>query len=62
MAPAERKYPSIPDPRFGGPDAAVQAIKETVEVLTRQRGKTLHSAVTFQDLVDLGLITEAEVP
>jgi hypothetical protein len=40
---------SIPD--------TIDALKENVEVLTRQRKPIEAAAVTWQDLVDLGLIT-----
>jgi hypothetical protein len=42
--------------------ASVVAVKEVVEVLTRQRKPITSAAVTWQDLVDLGLITSAQVP
>lgn len=38
------------------------ALKDTVEVLTRQRKPVAAAAVTWQDLVDLGLITASQVP
>lgn len=42
-------------------EAAV-ATKEVVEVLTRQRKPVLAAAVTWQDLVALGLIPASKVP
>ena len=51
------KYPAIP-----APTAEVHAlrsssisIKETVEILSRQRGDPQHSAVTFEDLITMGI-------
>lgn len=57
-------FPSIPEPR---PEPNVlaecmRAVKQIAEVLTRQRGKPAQSAVTWQDLVDLGLITADRIP
>jgi len=58
------KYPPIPDPT-SDPVAlrnAAVALKETAEILTRQRGDRSLSAVTWQDLVELGLILPSQVP
>jgi hypothetical protein len=57
-------YKAIPDPA-PEPNSlreAVLAVKETVEVLTRQRKPVLAAAVTWQDLVDLKLIPAGKVP
>lgn len=54
------KYQSIPEPNLK-PESlrdSVLAIKQTVEIHTGQRGKKADTAVTWQDLVDLGLITK----
>ena len=53
-------YKAIPDPVPGDDSLyhAVTALKEVSEVLTRQRKPFLSAAVTFQDLVDMGLIGE----
>jgi hypothetical protein len=40
----------------------VVALKQAVEVLTRQRKPVSAGAVTWQDLVDLGVITSDQVP
>jgi len=59
MAASNAKYyASIPEPQ-PDPDslrAVSQAIKNNVEVLTGQRVPKAASAVTFQDLVDIGLL------
>lgn len=39
---------------------AVKALSEGYETLTRQRGEVGDWAVTFTDLVELGLITEEQ--
>jgi hypothetical protein len=41
---------------------AVSALKQTVETLTRQRKPVSAAAVTWADLVSLGLITPDRVP
>jgi len=58
------KYPSVPAPTvdIASLRESCAALKEVVEILTQQRGSTLNSAVTWQDLVNLGLITPAQVP
>lgn len=38
------------------------SMKEGIEILTGARGSKLNAAVTWQDLVDLRLITIAHVP
>jgi hypothetical protein len=58
------RYPSIPEPQ---PDvenllATVQALKETIEVLTGQRGLAPRRVATMQDLIDMALIIEDEIP
>jgi len=61
-----KRYPAIPDPGNTpeGVREAVKAMKQSVETLTRQRGlgRKVDAAVTWQDLVDLGLIDPTEVP
>jgi hypothetical protein len=57
-------YKAIPDPL---PDLnslreTALATKEAVEVLTRQRRPISAGAVTWKDLVDLGLIPLRKVP
>lgn len=58
------RYPPIPDSTTDPASlrATDLAIKETLEILTRQRGDPLLAAVTWGDLVALGLITSAQVP
>jgi hypothetical protein len=55
---------SIPEPQqdLGSLQAAVVAMKESVEVLAGQRGNPRDAAVTWQDLIDLGLIIPSEIP
>jgi hypothetical protein len=62
--PATIRYPSIPKPAADlvALSRAGEAMKETLEILTQQRGDKRHSAVTWQDLVDLGLILPSQVP
>ena len=58
------KYPSIPDPTTA-PEAlrtTSMALKEGYEILSRQRGDRSMSAVSWQDLVSLGLIKPSQVP
>ena len=42
--------------------ASCEVLKETVEMLTLQRGNHLDGAVTWQDLIDLGLCLPTQVP
>jgi hypothetical protein len=58
------RYPSIPNPTADvtALRSSGIAMKETLEILTQQRGNPLMSAVTWQDLVDLGLILPTQVP
>ena len=57
------KYPAIPeatqDPR--SMKATVDALKESVELLTGQR-RGLPRVVTWEDLVRLGLVSPEDVP
>jgi hypothetical protein len=58
------RYPAIPHPT-ADPAAlqkSVLALKEIAETLTQQRGDRSLSAVTWQDLVNLGLILPSQVP
>jgi len=58
------KYPSIPAPAAEpvALRASCDALKETVEILTLNRGNHLLGAVTWQDLIDLGLALPTQVP
>lgn len=59
-----KKYPSITEPLAeinSVRDTAAQ-LKETAEVLTGQRGTRSLAAVTWQDLLELGLIKPDQVP
>lgn len=42
--------------------ATAMATKESVEILAGQRGDPRECAVTWQDLIDLGLIQPSEIP
>jgi len=57
-------YRAIPDPAptVESLQRSVQALKETVEILTRQRRPVGAGAVTWQDLLDLELIASGQVP
>lgn len=59
-----RRYPAIPEPLpdLDGLAVAVRELKQAVEILTQQRKPYTLSAVTWQDLVDLGLIGSNRVP
>ena len=59
--------PNIPDIPLGTENQdALSAIKENIEVREGARYKVgdrmLNKSVTYQDLIDLGLITSAKVP
>lgn len=58
------KYPAIPNPaaEVHSLRSSAIALKETVEILTQQRGNRGGAAVTWQDLVNLGLILPSQVP
>jgi hypothetical protein len=58
------KYPSIPEPQAEvlALRSTAAALKETVETLTLQRGSKLNGAVTWQDLIDLGVALPTQVP
>lgn len=59
-----QKYPAIPDPvaEINSVRDTAAALKETSEILTQQRGNRNLSAVTWQDLLDLGLVTPLQLP
>lgn len=57
--------PAIPQPYATVPSlvATAEALKEAVETLNGQREKTkINAAVTWDDLVQLGLIGPEQVP
>lgn len=58
------KYGAIPEPTADPYDLleVVKALKQSVEVLTRQRKPVAAGAVTWHDLVALKLITPDQVP
>ena len=62
---SHQKLPQIPSPLQIEDDKtrkAIVAIKEIVEVREGRLGDNADNMVTFQDLVDLGLITESQIP
>lgn len=62
---AKKKFPGIPDPSRSadGMFETVVTMKQAVETLAGQRrGSRGQSAVTWDDLVDLGLIEAVQVP
>jgi hypothetical protein len=63
---ARGDFSAIPEPQLSlaSHQEALIALKETVEVLARQRrtDQVASSAVTFNDLVALGLIQRDEIP
>jgi hypothetical protein len=58
------KYPAIPDPSNDPTSLriSVLALKEAFEIITRQRKNVANAAVTWQDLVNLGLIQASQIP
>ena len=62
MARFKHKYPAIPTQLAHAGDlpalaAILNAIRERVEVFSRDRGDVEDSMVSVQDLIELGLIT-----
>jgi hypothetical protein len=59
-----QKYPAIPEPvaEINAVRNSCAALKEGQEILTRQRGDRTLSAVTWQDLLSLGLINASQLP
>lgn len=60
-----KRFPGIPDPAptMEGIFPVVTALKETVEVVTGQRRRVkTDAAVTWGDLVRLGIIRQDQVP
>jgi hypothetical protein len=57
-------YPSIPNPTSApnGTIDSVLAVKQTIEILTNVSGDVLDSAVTWRQLVALGVIAPTAVP
>ena len=58
------KYPPIPDPTTD-PESlrfSLVALKQGFEMLSHQRANPLNAAVTWADLLALGLINAAQVP
>lgn len=62
---AANKYmSSIPEPQLtlDSHQGALTALKANMEVLTQQKNPRSAAAVTWQDLVALGLITPSQIP
>lgn len=59
-----QKYPAIPEPvsDINSVRTATASLKEGFEILTGIRGSKLSKAITYQDLLDLGLINITQVP
>lgn len=57
-------YPAIPDPSSDVDSLRITAlaVKEGLEIITRQRGDRGNSAVTWNDLLALGIVTAAQIP
>lgn len=60
----KRQQQTIPQPYLdvNSLHQTAVATKEVAEVLMGQRGSALDAAVTWGDLMDLGLITEDQIP
>lgn len=58
------KYPAIPEPTVDPVSLreSAMATKQAFEILTGARGGKPNAAVTWQDLLDLGLVTKLQVP
>lgn len=59
-----KRYPAIPQPTTNANsllDTSL-ALKEGHEILLGVRGQRRYSAVTWDDLVRLGLIKESDIP
>lgn len=58
------KIPAIPEPQATSESLrqTVGSLKEGMEILAGARGTKLNAAVTWQDLVNLRLITAGQVP
>lgn len=61
---ANPKYPPIEEPTVDPASLRQTALstKQTVEILTGQRGNRMDSAVTWGELVALGIIAADQVP
>ena len=58
------RYPPIPEPSTDTEALrrADMAIKETLEIMNGVRGNRFDAVVTWQDLVNLGIIVPEQVP
>ena len=57
-------FQAVPDPQLTleSLHEVSKALKNNTEILTQQRLPKISSAVTWQDLLALGLITASQVP
>ncbi len=57
----QKYYAAIPDPKaeLESLRQSVLALKQTVEVLTQQRAPLNAAAITYQDLIDIGLLNRS---
>lgn len=56
---------AIPDPRrddFSSLHETTVALKSAIEIIVGQRGQGYNHSPTWQDLIDIGLITADQVP
>ena len=58
------RFPGIPDPQpsVDSMYETIIALKQTVEVLSQQRQPKANGCPSWQDLVDLGIITATDIP
>ena len=58
-----RRYSAVPATQANPENlrSATDRLKDGYELLVGHRGTMQHKAVTLQDLIDLGLVTEAEI-
>jgi hypothetical protein len=59
-----RDQPTIPEPieDVRSLRTSVAALKELVEIMAGQRGAATDAVPTWQDLIDLGLVTKSRIP
>lgn len=63
-SPPKRRKATVPQPdeTIRGLRASVEGLKEIAEVLDGQRGSMMDAAITWGDLVQLGLVKPENVP
>lgn len=60
------RYPAIPREALRAEDVrqltrVLEAVRERLEILIRERGRLEDSAATLQDLIDLNLVDDAAI-